>query len=180
MWVSDCSPGFAALKIKISFDYEILGPLPKEDVSFYLYLTSNSVSDHNATINSLTEANGSILVGKFDVNGFAKFDVYYNNNYYFEVKLSVSVLVTIYSKWSTSLTINKVLPEPGVPIIKILWPPAAAISKAFLAFFWPLTSLKSNNAFCSEKFSLNIKYVLYCFCANTNNMHNTINIINMD
>ena len=59
------SPDF---KYKISFDYEILGPLPKEDVSFYLYLTSNSVSDHNATINSLTEANGSILVGKFDVN----------------------------------------------------------------------------------------------------------------
>ena len=26
---------------------------------------------------------------KFDVNGFAKFDVYHNNNYYFEVKLSV-------------------------------------------------------------------------------------------
>lgn len=26
---------------------------------------------------------------KFDINGFAKFDVYHNNNYYFEVKLSV-------------------------------------------------------------------------------------------
>ena len=58
------SPGF---KYKISFDYEIEGPLPEEDVSFYLYLTKNSLADHDAVVKGLTEANGSILCGKFDV-----------------------------------------------------------------------------------------------------------------
>ncbi len=36
-----------------------------------------------------------------------------------------------------------VLPEPGGPIIKTLWPPAAAISNALLALDCPLTNLKS-------------------------------------
>ena len=36
-----------------------------------------------------------------------------------------------------------VLPDPGEPDIKILCPPAAAISRAFLAFCCPFTSLKS-------------------------------------
>ena len=38
----------------------------------------------------------------------------------------------------------RVLPDPGEPDIKILCPPAAAISNAFFAFCCPLTSLKSN------------------------------------
>src|SRR5574344_148095 len=37
----------------------------------------------------------------------------------------------------------RVFPDPGEPHIKILWFPAAAISKAFLAFSWPFTYLKS-------------------------------------
>lgn len=65
---SDKFSGSPDFKYKISFDYEILGPIPKEDVSFCLYLTANTVSASNAAINALTEANGSILVGKFDVN----------------------------------------------------------------------------------------------------------------
>jgi hypothetical protein len=38
------------------------------------------------------------------------------------------------------------LPEPGGPIISMLWPPAAAISSARLALSWPLTSLRSSPA----------------------------------
>src|SRR5712672_533931 len=38
------------------------------------------------------------------------------------------------------------LPEPGGPIIKRLWPPAAAISSARFALSWPLTSLRSSPA----------------------------------
>ena len=37
-----------------------------------------------------------------------------------------------------------VLPVPGGPQNKILWFPAAAISKALLAFCCPLTSFKSS------------------------------------
>ena len=37
-----------------------------------------------------------------------------------------------------------VLPDPGGPIIKMLWPPAAATSSARFAICWPRTSLKSN------------------------------------
>ena len=58
------SPGF---KYTISFDYEIEGPLPKEDVSFYLYLTKDTVSSHDAAVNGLKNSN-NILAGKFDVN----------------------------------------------------------------------------------------------------------------
>lgn len=35
------------------------------------------------------------------------------------------------------------LPAPGGPLIRRLWPPAAAISSARLAFSWPLMSLRS-------------------------------------
>ena len=42
-----------------------------------------------------------------------------------------------------SLLANMVLPDPGQPINKQLWPPAAAISKALLTFSWPFTSEKS-------------------------------------
>ena len=35
------------------------------------------------------------------------------------------------------------LPEPGGPIIRTLWPPAAATSRARLAVAWPRTSQKS-------------------------------------
>lgn len=58
------SPGF---KYKVSFDYEIKGPIPKEDVSFRLYLTKDTVNTHDAIINSLKNEN-NILVGEFDVN----------------------------------------------------------------------------------------------------------------
>ena len=34
---------------------------------------------------------------KFDLNGFAKFDVYHNNNYYFEVKLSVPGIHNVFN-----------------------------------------------------------------------------------
>ena len=37
----------------------------------------------------------------------------------------------------------RVFPDPGEPVINMLCPPAAAISSAFFAFFWPFTSLKS-------------------------------------
>ena len=36
-----------------------------------------------------------------------------------------------------------VLPEPGGPTMSTLWPPAAAISRARLALFCPLTKAKS-------------------------------------
>jgi site-specific DNA recombinase len=42
-----------------------------------------------------------------------------------------------------SLAANIDLPEPGGPIISILWPPAAAISSARLAVSWPFTSFMS-------------------------------------
>lgn len=58
------SPGF---KYTVSFDYEIEGPLPEEDVSFYLYLTKDTVSSHDAAVNGLKNSN-NILAGKFDVN----------------------------------------------------------------------------------------------------------------
>ena len=35
------------------------------------------------------------------------------------------------------------LPAPGGPTMAMLWPPAAAISRARLAFSWPFTSAKS-------------------------------------
>ena len=38
------------------------------------------------------------------------------------------------------------LPAPGGPTISRLWPPAAAISSARLAFSWPLTSRRSGKA----------------------------------
>ena len=38
---------------------------------------------------------------------------------------------------------SMVLPEPGGPIIRRLWPPAAATSRARLATCWPRTSSKS-------------------------------------
>ena len=38
---------------------------------------------------------------------------------------------------------SMVLPEPGGPIIRMLWPPAQATSSARLADCWPRTSLKS-------------------------------------
>ena len=38
---------------------------------------------------------------------------------------------------------SMVLPEPGGPIIRMLWPPAEATSSARLAVCWPRTSLKS-------------------------------------
>ena len=60
--------GTPGLTYRISFDYEIKGPVPNEDVSFYLYLTSLKVSGSDRVLKPLTEANGSILCGKFDVN----------------------------------------------------------------------------------------------------------------
>ena len=38
------------------------------------------------------------------------------------------------------------LPAPGEPISSRLWPPAAAISRARLAFSWPITSRRSGPA----------------------------------
>ena len=38
------------------------------------------------------------------------------------------------------------LPEPGGPIISMLWPPAAATSSARLADSWPLMSRRSGSA----------------------------------
>lgn len=38
---------------------------------------------------------------------------------------------------------NIVLPEPGLPIIKTLWPPAEATTSARLVNSWPRTSAKS-------------------------------------
>ena len=37
------------------------------------------------------------------------------------------------------------LPEPGEPMSRMLWPPAAAISRALLTFSCPLTSAKSGD-----------------------------------
>jgi hypothetical protein len=37
------------------------------------------------------------------------------------------------------------LPAPGGPIIRRLWPPAAATSSARLALSWPLMSIRSSN-----------------------------------
>jgi hypothetical protein len=37
------------------------------------------------------------------------------------------------------------LPAPGGPIIKRLWPPAAATSSARLALSWPLMSMRSSS-----------------------------------
>ena len=37
-----------------------------------------------------------------------------------------------------------VFPDPGGPIIRMLWPPAAAISSALFAFSCPLIYLKSD------------------------------------
>ena len=34
-------------------------------------------------------------------------------------------------------------PAPGEPMSRILWPPAAAISRARFTFSWPMTSEKS-------------------------------------
>jgi len=45
---------------------------------------------------------------------------------------------------------NIVFPDPGGPIIMILWPPAAAISSALFTFSCPFTSMKS----ISETFRL--------------------------
>ncbi len=58
------SPGF---NYAVSFDYEIEGPIPEEDVSFYLYLSDEKVGSHDLAINSLNTSS-NILVGKFDVN----------------------------------------------------------------------------------------------------------------
>lgn len=58
------SPGF---KYTISFDYEIEGPIPQEDVSFYLYFTDEKTSVNDTAVGSLKSSN-NILVGKFDVN----------------------------------------------------------------------------------------------------------------
>src|SRR3989344_2602367 len=41
---------------------------------------------------------------------------------------------------SVNALANKVLPEPGGPDIRTLWPPAAATVKALLATAWPLMS----------------------------------------
>ena len=59
--------GSAGFKYTISFDYEIVGPIPKEDVSFYLYFTDEKTSVNDTAVGSLKSSN-NILVGKFDVN----------------------------------------------------------------------------------------------------------------
>ena len=46
------------------------------------------------------------------------------------------------------------LPDPGAPIIKILWPPAAAISSARRAAAWPLTSAMSAYVVCGLRSAL--------------------------
>ncbi len=59
--------GSAGFKYTISFDYEIVGPIPQEDVSFYLYFTDEKTSVSDTAVGSLKGSN-NILVGKFDVN----------------------------------------------------------------------------------------------------------------
>ena len=59
--------GSAGFKYTISFDYEIEGPIPQEDVSFYLYFTDEKTSVSDTAVGSLKSSN-NILVGKFDVN----------------------------------------------------------------------------------------------------------------
>ena len=43
------------------------------------------------------------------------------------------------------------LPDPGGPIIRRLWLPAAAISRARLAVSWPLMSFRSGSALCAGR-----------------------------
>lgn len=38
---------------------------------------------------------------------------------------------------------SRVLPEPGGPLMRMLWKPAAAISRARLACSWPMTNFIS-------------------------------------
>ncbi len=45
----------------------------------------------------------------------------------------------------TNLLASIVFPEPGEPIIRRLWKPAAAISRAFFTAYCPFTSAKSPN-----------------------------------
>src|SRR5204863_10217200 len=49
-----------------------------------------------------------------------------------------------------TLLASMVLPDPGGPIIKMLWPPAQATSSARLAVYCPRTSLKSTLNCCDS------------------------------
>ena len=50
-----------------------------------------------------------------------------------------------------SLRASMDLPEPGGPIMAMLWPPAAAISRARFTFSWPFTSAKSGTSSRSSR-----------------------------
>jgi hypothetical protein len=51
-----------------------------------------------------------------------------------------------YYNFPGSLLARMVFPDSGGPIIMTLWPPAAGVSRAGLAFSWSRTSLKSVSA----------------------------------
>lgn len=65
-FISGTFTGSPNFEYKISFDYEVLGPVPEEDVSVYLYLTPSS--GINSYYESSPSTTSSIVVGKFDVN----------------------------------------------------------------------------------------------------------------
>ncbi len=104
---------------------------------FYFHPSTNSAVSVFRTVTILPERNGRVATKEFFPSSMPQM----------EWILVMSIASSnVIGGMMVPIRLESIdLPEPGGPIIKMLWPPATATSMARFACCWPLTSEKSES-----------------------------------